>query len=71
MKRYGCRFTCLTTQAVHIEIAHYLDTDSMINALRRFISIHGSPTEIKSDRVTNFVSAKQGTEQRHRTMEPE
>ena len=56
MKRYGCRFTCLTTRAVHIEIAHYLDTDSMINALRRFISIHGSPTEIKSDRVTNFVN---------------
>ena len=57
VKRYGCIFTCFTTRAVHIEIAHSLDTDSMLSALRRFISIRGCPEEIRSDRGTNFVSA--------------
>lgn len=56
-KRYGCLFTCLTTRAVHIEMAHSLDTDSMVNALRRFISIRGYPEQIRSDRGTNFTRA--------------
>ena len=57
VKRYGCVFTCFTTRAAHIEISHSLDTDSMLNALRRFISIRGCPEQIKSDRGSNFVSA--------------
>ena len=57
VKRYGCLFTCLTTRAVHIEIAHSLDTDSMINALRRFISVRGYPEQRRSDRGSNFTKA--------------
>ena len=57
VKRYGCLFTCLVVRAVHIEIAHLLETDSMINALRRFISVQGQPEEIQSDQGTNFTSA--------------
>ncbi|XP_056307490.1 uncharacterized protein LOC130219206 [Danio aesculapii] len=55
IKRYGCLFTCLTTRAIHLEIAHSLDTDSFINALQRFIARRGPPTEIRSDNGTNFV----------------
>ena len=55
-KRYGVLFTCLSSRAMHIEIAHSLDTDSFINSLRRFISRRGPVKLIRSDNGTNFVS---------------
>ena len=55
VKRYGVLFTCLSIRAVHIEIAHSLDTQSFINALRRFIARKGVPEEVRSDNGTNFV----------------
>jgi hypothetical protein len=54
VKRYGCIFTCLNVRAVHIEIVHSLDTDSMINALRSFLSLRGYPKEIRSNCGTNL-----------------
>lgn len=57
-KRYGVIFTCLTTRAIHIEVAHSLDTDSCINALRRFICRRGQVSIMRSDNGTNFVSAE-------------
>lgn len=58
VKRYGCIFTCLAIRAVHIEISHSLDTDSFINALRRFISRRGMPEKIVSDNGTNFTGGE-------------
>ncbi|XP_060771124.1 uncharacterized protein LOC132881998 [Neoarius graeffei] len=57
VKRYGVIFTCLTTRAVHLEIANSMDTDSCINAIRRFISRRGQVKQIRSDNGTNLTSA--------------
>ena len=58
LKRYGVIFTCFTSRAVHLEIANSLDTDSFINALRRFLSLRGPIRQLRSDRGTNFLSAE-------------
>jgi hypothetical protein len=57
-KRYGALFTCMATRAVHIEIAHSLDTDSAIMAIRRFVSRRGAPEKLFSDNGTNFHGAE-------------
>ena len=56
-KRYGVIFTCLTTRAVHLELAGDLSTDCFIMALRRFRSRRGNVKYIKSDNGTNFIGA--------------
>ncbi|XP_028169445.1 uncharacterized protein LOC114359315, partial [Ostrinia furnacalis] len=56
-KRYVALFTCLTTRAVHLELAADLTADAAIMALRRMIARRGAPTEIYSDNGTNFHGA--------------
>lgn len=47
-KRYGVFFTCLTIRATHMKVAHSLETDSCIDAVRRFIARRGQvPVKIR------------------------
>lgn len=57
-KRWGVIFTCLTIRAVHVEVAHSLDTSSCIMAISNFIARRGSPREIYTDNGTNFKAAE-------------
>lgn len=57
-KAYGCVFICLTTRAVHVEVAPDLSTDAFLNALKRFISRRGPVEKLMSDNGTNFIGAR-------------
>jgi len=57
MKRYGIVFTCLACRAIHLETVNSLETDSFLQALRRFIARRGNVKTIRCDNGTNFVGA--------------
>ena len=57
LKRYCALFTCLARRAVHLEVTNFIDADSFIMALRRFMGRRGEVREIRCDNGTNFVGA--------------
>lgn len=71
VKRYGVIFTCMSSRAVHIKTSNMLQTDSYINALRRFLAERGPVCQIRSDRGTNFVGAKRELADALREMDRE
>lgn len=56
-KAYICVFICLSTKAIHLEVAVDLSTQGFISAFRRFISRRGRCSELHSDNGTNFKGA--------------
>ena len=57
-KRYGVLFTCLSCRAIHVEIANSLDTDSLINAIRRFVARRGQVQVVHCDNGTSLHGAE-------------
>ena len=58
LKRYACVFSCMSTRALHIEIAFALDTSSFMNVFCRFCGRRGFPSDIYSDNGSNFIGAE-------------
>jgi hypothetical protein len=58
LKRYCALFTCLSSRSVHIEVTCSMDTDSFIQALRRFVGRRGSVRIMRSDNGGNFIGAE-------------
>ena len=58
LKRYGAVFTCFSSRAVHIDVTNFLDVDSFIWALRRFMTRRRTVRSIWLDNGTNFVGAR-------------
>ena len=71
LKRYGVLFTCMASRAIALERSNSLDTDSFINALRRFISRRGPIRQLRSDQGTNFVGARKERAQALSEMDQE
>ena len=70
-KRYAALFTCLTTWAVFIEIAHSLDTDPYLMAMRRMMARRGRLAHIWSNNGTNFVGAEKELREAMRRLDSE
>lgn len=58
LKCYICLFVCLSTKAVHLELATELTTQSFIAAFNRFIARRGLCKNLYSDNGTNFIGAR-------------
>ena len=75
-KRYGCICVCMTTRAVHLELAQSLETDAFIMVLRRFLNTRGNVKQLRSDNGSNFIGAERELQQaieqwNHRQIEDE
>lgn len=56
-KGYIAVFVCMSTKAIHLEAVTSLTSEDFIQALKRFASRRGHPTDIYSDNGTNLVGA--------------
>ena len=68
-KRYVSLFTCFSSRAIHLESTNNLETDSFIQALRRFMARRGKVRQITCDNGTNFVGARNELQRNFKEMD--
>lgn len=56
---YGVIFNCLSTRAVHVDLAADYSTNKFLMVLRRFVSIRGYPSKLYSDNGPQLVAANE------------
>jgi len=56
-KGWGVMFVCTASSAIHLELTESYSTDSFLQALRRFMCLHGTPSRIQSDHGEQLVAA--------------
>lgn len=56
-KRWGVLFTCLTTRAVHLEMASSLSGEACVRCIENMVARRGPVRTFRSDNGTNFVWA--------------
>jgi hypothetical protein len=71
LKQYGVLFTCLSSWAIHLEMAKSLETDSFINALRHFLAGHRPIQQLRSDQGTNLAGARRQLKEALQEMDKE
>lgn len=64
-------FSCQTTRALHLELAHVLSTDSCIIVIRNFICRRGPIHRLRSDNGKNFFGADREEKRFAEVLEPE
>jgi hypothetical protein len=61
-KGWGVIFVCTASSAIHLELTESYSTDAFLQALRRFMCLHGTPHTIISDRGEQLVAASRQVE---------
>ena len=57
-KVWGVIFSCAVTRALYLDLTEDNSMDSILQTIRRFVSIRGCPSEIQSDQGSQLTSAK-------------
>ena len=55
-KCWGVIFTCMVCRAVHIDLTQAYHIDALLQALRRFMALRGTPKRFLSDQGTQLVA---------------
>ncbi|XP_062713174.1 uncharacterized protein LOC134290145 [Aedes albopictus] len=58
VKAYIAVFICMSTKAIHLEVASDLTTEAFLATLQRFVGRRGTPEQLHSDNATNFCGAQ-------------